>query len=696
MKSYPYRFRSVEDWKSSLMVLPDSSFFELVRSIFGNIKTPFNKQRLMDDLFVLLSREDIRKTIAAYIDQEDHKIIAATALLEDPAPEELEKFFQGDYNPASLRSLLVNLEERLILFRFRDDAYGAKRRLALNPVLEAVLSPLAADKKILFPFSDSITSNSPESEEYEKISITDNRILAALISFISGEEDFYKAEGIRKRVLDQGKKLFPGLDLVVAAGVLQQLGLFNTQDEKFIPDLRRIQEFGALSPLNRREYWAAGLYLYLNQIDTSNEFGFPRGWLKNLAFLIHRFCNFLDPQKQYPDITFRRWVNLLEREDFQNPWNKKIHFETFIKTLEMAGIINPKSEIFLLHKIIPVPVLENAEPLIAMDSAFSFIMYPGISFDHAFKLASFSSLREDTPFGLELSRSSVVRGFDRGIKAENILSLLKELSGNRIDDSLEWNILDWEKRYTAVSLFEGLILSLSEDRRYLIETGPVSSLVINTLAPGLYLLSGDSQDAVEILQRAGVDIIAQPRHELKESPGMTKLFTSFKVTYNTESSDSESNPFSFESSPETVKEQFKHHLKGLKFSKAEKDELLSRIERRLVFNKTQLEKAAIKYEKLEARLLDYPGKTAIAKQAIADGSLVELSWPGLNGKINNNFGLLQALEKKEGEYILVLKPLSETEDSDTANAKDIPPDIIRVPLGKISLLRRIKQSIFEI
>ena len=62
-------FRPVDDWKSALMTLPDNSFFELLRSVFGNIKTPFNKQRLMEDLFNLLSRDEIRKTIAAYIDE---------------------------------------------------------------------------------------------------------------------------------------------------------------------------------------------------------------------------------------------------------------------------------------------------------------------------------------------------------------------------------------------------------------------------------------------------------------------------------------------------------------------------------------------------------------------------------------------------------------------------------------------------
>ena len=243
MKAVNY-FRSVEEWKSSLMILPNSSFFDLMRSILGNIKTPFNKQRLIKDVYALLSRNDVKKTIAAYIDFEDRKIIAAIAMLEDPAPETLEDFFLGDMNPASLRSLLVNLEERLILFRFRDEAQDGKRRLALNPVLEPILSSFAAERELLFPSCIPDTrveghsqTEAPASDaEYpEKFSVADNRYFIALIAFISGEDDFYKVQGIRKKVLDQGKRLFPDLDLEVVIASITDIVRMNEVFEKFRP-----------------------------------------------------------------------------------------------------------------------------------------------------------------------------------------------------------------------------------------------------------------------------------------------------------------------------------------------------------------------------------------------------------------------------------------------------------------------------
>jgi hypothetical protein len=140
----------------------------------------------------------------------------------------------------------------------------------------------------------------------------------------------------------------------------------------------------------------------------------------------------------------------------------------------------------------------------------------------------------------------------------------------------------------------------------------------------------------------------------------------------------------------------------MRLTKPEREELTARIERRLVLSETQLEGMSLRYEKLEARGLDYAGKSAIAKQAVSAGSLVEVSWPDSGGKLNHVIGIARALEKKEGENILVIN--SESAVGIQGNPGDavripgdavrIPGNTIRIPLGKISLLRRIKQSIF--
>jgi hypothetical protein len=119
----------------------------------------------------------------------------------------------------------------------------------------------------------------------------------------------------------------------------------------------------------------------------------------------------------------------------------------------------------------------------------------------------------------------------------------------------------------------------------------------------------------------------------------------------------------------------------MQIPKSERDELAARIERRLIVCESQLAEASIRFEKTEARGLDYVGKTTVVKQAVASKSLIEIFWSGAGEEPNRVMGIPLALEKREGETFIVLKPMPQGKE-------------IRLPLGKISLLKRIKQSIF--
>jgi hypothetical protein len=275
------------------------------------------------------------------------------------------------------------------------------------------------------------------------------------------------------------------------------------------------------------------------------------------------------------------------------------------------------------------------------------------------------------------------------------MDLLNRLSAGRVDANLGWTLKDWESRYSSVSLHEGLILTLAEDRRYLAETGPVASLIQKTLAPGVYLLSGVLKtEAALVLKKSGVDIVACPELPVFHREGTnlkspSRAFpplgggTSPAVFVQSAGKSRPGKPAASVSS-DSIKERFRGCLNALRLSRDVHEELSARIERRMILSEAQLEGASVRYEKLEARGLDYVGKAAIAKQAIAAGAVVEVSWPDAVGGTNTAAGIPSALEKKEGESVLVIKPVEQ--DGDQAE--------LRLPLGKISLLRRIKQSIF--
>jgi len=688
-------FRSADFWKSAIMTMPENSFFELTRSVFGKIKTPFKKQQMISDLESFLLREDIQKTISGYIDENDTKIIAAVALFREPVQEELKSFFSGDISYAQLQDIIVNLEERFIIYRFSEEN---KNRLALNPVLEQILLPLTADFSLLFPAVPvtAVSAAPPQDNKTIAVSqtvILNDLVLAGLFSFVSEWESFYRGEGvIRKLAADAGKKIFPGINLEFVLGSLQLLGLFYAEGDNLIPDAVRFNDFGTLSARERMEYCAAALLAYtelkspasppvpgyMRTSGISGQTGFLpplyRSRVKEFTGFIHSFIDSLDANLLYTEKTLLRLA-----EVFKSRTGITVSGSLF-DILEKTGLIITIQDQFKQPGAVLQEKAENAnKTLITIDSGFSVLVHPEISYSDLINLAAFLSIREAGAVArFELDRDSAVRAFDRGVKADDVLDILKKLSDNRVDDTFSWNLKDWEKRHSEVSLKKGIVLTLSEDRRYLTGTMPLSLLIKDILAPGVYLLPESAMDeAASALQKAGIDIIACSKGE-KKTAGVRQYFSRI-------SSDDIrlfEIPSSQASSPQKkgdsrLSMRFHEILEKIQLDKNIKEELSARINRKLILCETQLKDADVRYEKLEAKLLDYAGKQNIAKQAITQQSPLELELQ----QDKRIFGIPKSLEKENNELILVILPDEQ--------------EALRIPLAKIKLLRRIKKSIFS-
>jgi hypothetical protein len=647
------------------MTMPDNSFFELMRSVLGKIKTPFNKQQLVNDLETFLLREDIQKNIASYINSDDAKIIAAVALFGEPAPGELESFFSGELSFAQLQDLTVNLEERFILYRLQD------MRLALNPVLEQILLPFAENTSILFH------TEADEEHEAENSSartvILNDRILAGLLSFVLQEELFFKAEGtlLRKRIVEAGKNCFPGMDLTQVFGSLQVLGLFYESEDKLFPDKNRFDELGLLSPRERSEYCAASLLVY-NEIKSQTEILPPlyRTKIQETANFIHSFLDSLNADFRYSKKSLIRLAEI-----FKAKTGISVNSALLPEVLEQTGLFKQ-----LVDNANDSSHVNESSRVIAIDSGFSILVYPEIEYADAISLASVLSIKEASftennggVVRFELNKDSAVRAFNNNKSADEIISLLNRLSGGRVDHALSWNLKDWEKRYDEVSLKKGVILTLSEDRRYLTETAPLSSLIGETLAPGVYLLPENAmEDAAAALNSAGIDIIAKRRSEKAAVTSSQRYFPAphaiYSVVLKAGTPDKSGTCY--------LIEDFHSALEKIPLDEATRSELSARIDRRLILCESQLKDAVVRYEKLEARHLDYAGKQNIAKQALSQQAPVEIEMGG-----KKIFGIPKALEKEDGKLVMVVVSEGEQEE-------------IRIPLAKMSLLRRIKKSIF--
>lgn len=784
-------WRSIADWKAALVTLPDGPFFDLMRGYLGDIRTPFNKQRLVDELAGFLGRRDIQETVAAYLDATDRKVIAATHRLAEPSAAELTSFFDGEFSYAELHSVLLNLEERLIIYRFEEDGV---RRLALNPALAPVLESVAADASPLFPSrsaeegarADSAeatgtaedvmgtaadatrTSNvaaSPASVD-DANAVTedqalDDAFLAATVSFLYRRTDLFKADHtIRKKAAEEASLVFPYGRFERSVAALRSLGVIVEEaGSEGTPSVRideeKLDSFSALSETERVVYLAAALCAVELGVESGRNETEPeqaetaptwtsgrvaRERLAAWARLFDSFLGELDPSRVYPRTTLSRILDVRERAqaegqrrrwggrgleattELRSGFDPSAFRRAAIRALELShALVRRGVDSWSLAPGRPVLSAEQMKPVVSIDSSFSVLVYPEIGFPDAIALARFLDVRDagqTTRF--ELSRESAVRGFDLGLDTEGMLSILERLSRLSIAQNVHWSLREWKDRYASVAIFRGTVLVVAEDRRYLVETEAVARLVARVLAPGVYLLSvSDESEAVRALAKAGVDIVALPPvHTPPERGGADTRFSPFpslgqmrraaepvlQVEERT-AHESEPQPAPPAASPDaaeigeakavaetgegkTAAMSVEDRLSALRSTlerkglpKDQRDELALRIDRRVVLTPTQLVGAAVRYEKLEAKGLDYVGKVRVAEQAIAAGSLVEIFWRGSKGEPNRALGAPAALEKSSGEVELVL---------DTAPRGER----IRIAVGKISLLRRIKRSIF--
>jgi hypothetical protein len=697
-------FRSISEWESALLTLPENSFFTLLRSVFGNIKTPFNKQKLIHDLTAFLSKKEIQETIKNYIDEDDHRVIAAIGILEEPFPGELESFFGGEYSYADLHSIVLNLEERLIVYRFKDEG---KSRLALNPVLAPVLKPFAENINILFP-SSKIAD--PENAERKK-SPWGASLLACLISFVYDQHDLFKNQGgVKKKSLDDCKRIFPTIKLEPLLGTFRALGLLQLDEMgKHHIDENRLDQLTELSEYERRIYLAAAMMVFYEQDENFWQY-FNKNRILTTTKELHSFLQSLNTDRTYPKSTMHKMFEIQESKGkdffFKKATTKNNgRAELVFKVLQMFNLIEKTEKDS--WKIIPVDnhldnsfeEKNNSIKYISMDSPNSFIVFPEITFAKAMQLARFSSVLETgTTTRFALTKDSAVRAYQLGMTGEEIIEVLKNFSGTHIDQNIIWQLKDWEKRYSEVALNTGVVLSLSKDRLYLANTEPLASMIAAVLAPGIFLLNVDEEDdAANALEKAGVDIIARNTNQRKQKNIRLEKKTSFFLKLDTssnrnllsikgEQNNHQSDIINIDDEKsDEQKDHFRTVLAKMKIAKDQRDELSARIERRLILSDEQMDGSSVKYEKLEARGLDYVGKHNIAKQAIASGALLEVVWSDEQGIVQRIFDVPCNIDKVNGEAVLVMHTEKNESNQD---------GLIRIALGRISLLRRIKQSIF--
>ncbi|MCR4954521.1 MAG: hypothetical protein K6A43_10670, partial [Treponema sp.] len=284
---------TIEDWQNYVATLPEKQFFSIMRLYLGEIKTPYNKHRLISQLASFIRNEENSTSIISFLDDFDLKLLSAIRFIPGVTQTTLLDFFANEFEPSAIYTGLINLTERLLIFSTRN--YD-KELIYINPLLQDRLSSLLSLQKILPP---------PELVRHiddDFFALTPN-FIAAFISYLKIQRCSSKLDGtLKKTDLKRLEEIFPGKTtcLQFLAAAFMNLGILRDKDGVFELDLRRLENFAGLSESQQYAFLCAasvsrfgreGLkneaVLLLDCLGSMPDFGATRSNFVRLAFIIN-------------------------------------------------------------------------------------------------------------------------------------------------------------------------------------------------------------------------------------------------------------------------------------------------------------------------------------------------------------------------------------------------------------------------
>lgn len=629
------KVQRILQWRESFCTLPDKFFFEIVRIYLGEVKTPYNKQKLAEDIASFLRRKETREMIVKFLDSADIKILTAVKFLNDPDVEKLEKFFSSSVQQGKFYSAVASLEERLLIFTVCGK--NSKKIIKINPYLEDDLDGILNLQNLISP------------EKSKKISGKRLRIsaevIAAFVCYVSSHSDVCKNSGELKKKAscdlaeifqeDFSKEFFETL-----FKALKNLHIIQEapEEKSLFVDWQRLELFSGLSFENQSAYiCAACAGSFSRSVILSN----AEIFFKTISFLKHETYT----RQKILQIAF-----LLKDRNFSCAENSVSRFSRIIAAGSSAENSSVDSGFLdvMLDCAVELGILDSvfegeneficvnqffgekkAPGVLSIDAGFSVTVFPGFLLSELVPLIKFLCIKKCAPAAVfEITRRSVLKSFDFGMTKERIAAVLEKYSHYEIPQNLLISLDEWADSYNSASLYKGYILKIRPENSIVIEK-KLSSYIAEILSPGIFLMDFVSDEQARIcVEKLGLDFVGNVKSARKALPaaGFPEFsFDSKNLPWSLENFSSE-NSMACGSKKEVSKilGDLKIQLENIPASSEQKEGLEERIKRRVVLSPDQLRPESVKFELTEASGMNFTGKLRILESAVQTGDLVEL------------------------------------------------------------------------
>ncbi|MBN2651852.1 MAG: hypothetical protein JXR63_05665 [Spirochaetales bacterium] len=680
----------IEEWKQMLLKMSNPDFFEVMKNYFGEVKTPFNKHNLISDLINFLSKEETKEKIIKLIDTYDAKILSAIAILDDPDIETLHYFAANSstYSAFSLR--LINLEERLLIYKANSNN---KSYIRLNPVLKQAITDEIVSSEFIFPSIQAIESDSTFPW------LTDSLVLAFL-SIIIKKPNLLKSDGsFRKKVEQDFLSLIPDLErdfcdssaIDIIKQALINLNLVKIDGCELIVKIDELKKFSKISTEDLfLNVIAATLLPYCESKFREDTANITRK-LTALFVIISSILKTFPNDRAYSRTICSKFINYSAREFTDLKFDTEMILEGLMQHSLLKKIDDRHYKKNSLIDLNQRPDYSQYKQIVA-EANFEITLKPWAEFSRAIIIPLIADLKKfDTYPHYIITKESFFRTLNHGYSVRKIIKYLEDMNKTPIPQNISVTFENWESEFRQIRLMHGVVLKISPEKQYLVEnTKKLDKWILEKLADGLYLFSlEDREEWSTALCELGISPL--PKIEYFYNNINTKFNMSLISIYetkipinlsHTENEDLILNKINKNIENDEANTKFKDIIDNLRVTKAQKDDMLARVEKKLVLFPEQITKNRTPGTVREATGLDYRGKLQQVKEALKNG---------------NEILEITSIISTEGSISYLVHPIELRKDKTNYILEGFAypfRDAFSMEVGKISKVRRLRTSLF--
>lgn len=699
-------------WRESFLFLEENHFFEIMKMYLGEIKTPYNKQKLIANLEGFLHKKENLVAIKSFLSDDELEIISAVVFIPDVTEEKLSSFFKSTFTYSFLYEKLLNLEERLILFKTKNEnlSKGDSFVIKFNPLLEDTLFDLININRLL-PQIEFTKTEKPAAR------ITPE-LISCFISYILENPNIAKQDGtLKKHSLqnipvvfgDEVKKIEILYKAFLNLGILKETGHGAEVDWSKFSDFLNLSfaeqtvyiTISSCSHLSR-ESLRLHSQIFVDTVKNLSDRVFTLDLFLRTGFLVSAASFDSSSESSFKTSRFAKIIQegrlrLSEHNSDAVTVSTSGALERMFEAAVSLGIIyisgttkddsKDSETVYSVSDFLSAPeqCSENLSGMLRIDSSLAVSLMPGFALRDIVPLSKFMSLKKyDKVSEFLICRQSIMRGFDLGLSAKEIMQILTERTLYEIPEMLKVQIEEWNSSYSSASFYKGFVLKVDGKAALAAQHNSVLSPHIHTvIAPGIFLLDvNDDAEAVSLIKKSGLDFIGKIKSvkEENQTAGFFNLKLNGKKNFGCSGFETPSEIIPKKDSAEIEKELFLK-LEQMELDESQKENLELRIEHKVIVNPAQLNSSILRLEKSNANAMDYAGKIYVFEQALANEEKIELRFAKDGKKELSVFGKPVGIRKQSDDVFVQLLL--------------VPENVVKeFSLGKAQFIKRIKKTIY--